>query len=66
VLGGRLGVSDPDAIPHVMISIQKTPQFIPQTKPTSPDQTDATGRSTQRFSDQSDVSGPVRPIAPTS
>jgi hypothetical protein len=42
------------------------PLFIPQTNPTPPDETDLTGRRTLTFSDQSDTTGPDRPIAVTS
>jgi hypothetical protein len=44
VLGGRSGLSGTDTDPCVMIPIEKIPRFVPQTKPTSPDQTGATGQ----------------------
>ncbi len=46
--------------------VLEIPRFIPQTKPTPPNHSDATGRRSRRFSDQADAIGPVRPFAPTS
>src|ERR1035438_5024266 len=44
----------------------KIPRFNPHINPTRPDQSDTAGRNTQRLSDHSDVTGPLRPFAPTS
>jgi transposase InsO family protein len=41
------------------VSDTKIPRFIPHTKPTPPDESDTTGRTQQRFSDQSGTSPTV-------
>jgi hypothetical protein len=45
------------------LSNSEIPRFIPQTKPTPPDQSDAIVRRTQSISDQSGLFGQVRPFA---
>jgi hypothetical protein len=42
------------------------PRFIPHTSPTPPDQSNPTGRKNQQLPNDSNVTGPVRPIASTS
>jgi hypothetical protein len=60
VLDGNVSRRTSETNPHSTILIQKIPRFISHTK------ADPTGQNIERFPDNADATGPVRPFAPAS